>query len=137
MANPPFVKPGTPTNQVVCNDQGVDRSGSRREFERVACATPARVFEITPENGVLAECPALVQDLSKCGIGLRSRKLFAVGGRVVLLLSAKSGEPRPYFGIVRQSRYTGKSMYSVGIEFIPPVQSESITRWMIEQCGKR
>ncbi len=122
------------TNNIVCNDNGVDRSSSRRAFERVACATTAKAFEITADDTVLPGCPAIVHDISKSGVGLRTRKMYNVGTRVALLIAAKENQTRPYFGIVRQSRYAGKAMYAVGIEFTPALQSESVIRWMIQDC---
>jgi len=132
MPTPP--SPNKPANQVVCTDEGIDRSASRRAFERVPCLTTAMAFEITPDDTVLPGCPANVQNLSKSGIGLRSRRMYNVGTQVVILISTKGSQTRPYFGIIRQCRYAGKALYAVGVEFTPPIETESVTRWMIQNC---
>ncbi len=132
MPNPPTNQPSGATSQVVSTAAGAGTESSRREFERVTCAIAAKIFEITPEDCLLPECPALANDLSKSGIGLRSRKLFNIGSRVMILVATKSDRPRPYFGIVRQCRYTGKAIYSVGVELTAAVKSPTITRWMVD-----
>lgn len=139
MANPNQPKPQTPTGKaaklafgVVIIDKGVDSSRSRRKFERTACVTSGAIHEILADERVNDGCSCTVRDLSQSGLGISCRRMFTVGTQVIVLLRFKVGQSRPYFGIVRQCRYDGKALYAIGIEFTPSVQSESITRWMIE-----
>jgi hypothetical protein len=124
-------------NQVVCTDAGVNAGHSRRGHERVPCSSAATIYEIGDGDFVQMGCQCAIQDLSKSGLGFRSRRMYNVGVRVIVVVSAKSTDIRPYFGIIRQSRYIGNAMYAAGIEFIPAIQSKNITRWMVQTCGGR
>jgi hypothetical protein len=117
---------------VVVTDKGVDTSRSRRMFERTACVTSGTIHEILADERVTDGCACTVRDLSQSGLGLACRRMYNVGTQIIVLLRFKVGQSRPYFGIIRQCRYDGKGLYAIGVEFTPSVQSESITRWMID-----
>ncbi len=130
-SGPPIPKP---TNSVVCNDDGIDTSASRRRHERIPCMSPAMVFEITANDSVLPGCRATVRDISKSGLGMHSRKMYTVGARVIVLIATKDNKTRQYFAIVRHCSYNGDAVFRAGVEFIPPLQTESILRWMLKNC---
>lgn len=139
MANPTLANSLSPTGNsaklafgVVVTDSGVDTSRSRRKFERTACVTSGAIHAILADERVNDGCSCTVRDISQSGLGLACRRMFTIGTQVIVLLRFKVGQSRPYFGIVRQCRYDGKALYAIGIEFTSSVQSESITRWMIE-----
>ncbi|MBL0870381.1 MAG: PilZ domain-containing protein [Phycisphaerales bacterium] len=117
---------------LVITDQGVDASRSRRKYERMSCVTGGAIYEILADERVNEGCACTVRDLSQSGLGLSCRRMFNVGAQVIVLLRFKVGQSRPYFGIIRQCRYDGKALYALGVEFTPTVQSEAVTRWMIE-----
>lgn len=140
MANPNQPKaPQPPTSKaahlafgVVVTDKGADNNRSRRKFERTPCVTSGAIHAILPDQRVDDGCTCVVRDLSQSGLGLSCRRMFALGTQVIVLLRFKGAESRPYFGIIRQCRCVGDSLFAVGVEFTPAVQSEAITRWMVE-----
>jgi hypothetical protein len=102
----------------------------RRRHGRVGFSTRAWVHELqpgcAPDAGQLADAA----DLSRSGMGVRSRRMYYVGRTVIVMLMLPTGERKFMCGVVRSSRYTVAGMYHVGIEFCPMPAGEHINEWM-------
>ncbi len=104
---------------------------NRRRHDRVDLDLPSLVTEIdefgTPGN----PWNARVVDLSRSGVGLRSRRMVHLGRKVFVQIFAPDGEERKLlFGLVRQSRYADGGGYAVGIEFHPMLTTSTIRAWV-------
>ncbi|MEX2219294.1 MAG: PilZ domain-containing protein [Phycisphaerales bacterium] len=106
---------------------------NRRRHERTVFVKPVWVSELNDrgEPGPVWKCRGV--DLSRAGIGLRSRRHIHTGRLVILEVPGPEGAKRALFGIVRQSRYAEGEGYAVGIEFRDPPASDSVKIWMAER----
>lgn len=90
----------------------------RRAYERCRMCRTVRVTEITAEgeHGVTWNCQAV--DLSRGGMGLRSRRMVYVGtGLIVEVTDGQGLVHRVLYGIVRQTRYAPGEGYAIGLQF--------------------
>ena len=104
------------------------RLHSRHEMGRTARATEL------DENGLPGapwECELL--DISRSGLGIRSRRLVQVGRVLLVELESGQSEARVLCGIVRQSRYESGQGHILGIQFRAMPRGPAIERWMCER----
>ncbi len=97
--------PETPTTQ------------SRRLHERRTIAATAFVYEIDEHGEIVAGFGCETIDISRSGLGLRSRRMVHTGMRVVVQLLLTGGASKVLHGCVRYSRYDAKGNYHIGVRF--------------------
>lgn len=95
-------------------------AGNRRDHPRVPLNAVVLMHEM---NGPLTaglpwECQAV--DISRSGIGLRSRRMLYDGRRVMVAFRVPGQAVRVVFGVVRYSRYDAGGFYRVGVRFAAP-----------------
>lgn len=104
---------------------------SRRDFDRYALDRPGRLTEIDQFGNPGATWKVRVVDLSRGGVGIRSRRMVHLGRMVMVELdTAEPGRCKLLYGVVRQSRYAEGEGYAVGVQLRAIPQSTSIRAWM-------
>ena len=131
-------KDAAPTGPTVAPLPGKDQivpGAERRVFQRQPLDHAARVLELDEmaKPGEPWECRVL--DVSRGGIGLRSRRMIHIGRTLFVIVSLGAGKPRQLLcGTVRQCRYIeGGGGYAIGVKFCDPPRSKWLNAWMIEQ----
>lgn len=82
--------------------------------------------------GVSWACRAV--DISRCGVGLRSRRMSYLGRGMFVEFLAEGGAPgKLLFGVVQQSRYAEGEGYAIGVEFAKPPETLAVRDW----CARR
>lgn len=102
---------------------------NRRRHDRRDFAVGVLVHELNSEHVPGKGHPAESVDLSRSGIGVRSRRMYYTGTAVVLIIKLKS-ENRVKCGVVRTSRYAGGGMYQSGIEFTHTPPGARLHAWL-------
>ena len=118
------------------SEQGAPGAGSeesmrcRRTHDRQGVELPVVMAELS-RNGEPGEpWEAVSLDLSRSGVGLRSRRMVHKGRLVLLAVAPKGNRPgRLYCGKVMQSRYAEGIGYIVGIRFEECPEGIHIDRW--------
>lgn len=124
--------PGSPPN----TDQSEPGEGSeesmrcRRTHDRQGVELSVVMAELS-RNGEPGEpWEAVSLDLSRSGVGLRSRRMVHKGRLVLLAVAPKGNRPgRLYCGKVMQSRYAEGIGYIVGVRFEECPEGIHIDRW--------
>ncbi len=103
----------------------------RRKFERSLIDATAHVTEIG-ESGIPGppwECR--IADISRGGMGLRSRRMVHEGRVIFVTLNVGPDKPpRVLCGMVRQTRYLEGQEYVVGLMFCAPPRSKAVKKWL-------
>lgn len=105
-------------------------ANNRRGHARLPFGVRVAVHELD-DVGVPGEATVCEgHDISRSGVGLRSRKMFYEGRKVILSLTIPSMQPKYMCGVVKYSRYTYRGLYHVGIQLCALPQTESVRAWM-------
>src|SRR5690606_28447665 len=93
-------------------DSGSTAAANRRLFERHPVDFRARVTELDQfgNPGMSWECRLV--DVSRGGIGLRSRRMSYQGRHMLVEVERARGQVKLLFGVVRQSRYSEGEGYA-------------------------
>lgn len=102
---------------------------NRRRHDRLDFAARVLVHELNSEHVPGRSHPAESVDLSRSGIGVRSKRMYYTGTEVVLIIQLKA-EKRVKCGVVRSSRYAGNGMYQSGIEFTHTPPGARLHAWL-------
>lgn len=107
---------------------------SRRQFERLRISGVAVLAEIDESGEPTAHWRAQIVDLSRGGLGLRSKRMVATGRHLVIEAIGSAGErEKVLFGIVRQCRALDGGQHAIGVQFdrfpISPPLAAYLTRW--------
>lgn len=132
MSNHSTAKAAGSAKNTLAGGATMSKGAEARKFPRTTCITDAALHEILDGDAIGPKVPAKVKDLSQAGIGLVGRRMYHKDTRLLIILHFKVGQSRPYFGVVRQCRYTDSGIYLTGVEFTPNVESNSIIKWMVE-----
>lgn len=109
------------------------KDDERRIFERLALDKASIVTELDEFGNPAASWSCRIVDLSRGGLGLRSRRMVHQGR--CLFIRIDLGKNRPaklLFGVVKQSRYSEGEGYAVGLEFRTVPESPSVKAWMTQ-----
>jgi hypothetical protein len=104
---------------------------SRREFDRYALDRPAYITELDQFGNPGPTWKVRVVDLSRGGVGIRSRRMVHQGRAV--LIELEGGEPgrsKLLSGIVRQSRYAEGEGYAIGVLFRAVPNTSAVRQWL-------
>ena len=104
---------------------------NRRRYERHLYEREGMLTELSPTGQPAGTWPVRLQNLSRCGMGLCSKRMVHVARHVLLELPGFQGGPaRLHFGVVRQTRYAEGEGYIVGVEFQPRPKTQAIQQWL-------
>jgi hypothetical protein len=108
---------------------GGPKAPSRRAFERQRLCRCVVVTEVDDlgRPGDSWECSAV--DISRSGIGLRSRRMAYVGRGFLLQIRSGEEKERLLYGVVRQSRYSPGEGHVIGVQFELMPDTLEIRRW--------
>ena len=101
----------------------------RRAHGRVGFTTRVWVHELDDSNAPGEGHVADAADISRSGMGFRSRRMYYIGRTIVIILTL-STERKPMFGIVRSSRYTYGGQHHVGVEFCAKPPGDRLHAWI-------
>ena len=111
-------------------DPSKDAASNRRRFERVGYNKNVRVTELDDFGHPAADWECRVVDLSRGGIGVRSRRMVHKGRSILIEFANVNGATKVLFGVVRQSRYAEGEGYVIGVEFQAVPKTQSIRVWL-------
>jgi hypothetical protein len=106
------------------------RRPSRRGFERTKLVQPVMVTELD-EGGHVGACWGCVTaNISRSGLGIRSRRMAYTGRGLLALFPAGPGErPKLLYGVVRHSSYGMGEGYLIGLQFEAPPDTPEVRMW--------
>jgi hypothetical protein len=106
---------------------------NRRQFHRHAVDLRCRITELDDSGhpGCSWECRAV--DISRGGMGLRSRRMSYQGRRMFVEVVDGRGRRRAFFGTVRHSRYAQGQGYAIGVEFTSMPRTAAIRNWLAQR----
>ena len=107
------------------------KASNRRRFERVPLDRSGALTELNEMGDPGASWPCRLVDLSRGGMGLRSRRMVHLG-RLVLLVVVLGPDtpPKLLCGEVRQCRYVQGEGYVIGVLFRAPPPTATVKAWL-------
>jgi hypothetical protein len=109
------------------------RGAERRRFERLYADKTVRITELDGFGNPGATWECRVVDISRGGLGMRSRRMVHCGRNVIIEVPNVGGRTKVLCGTVRQSRYAEGEGYVVGLQFIEVPQSHAVRSWMTQR----
>lgn len=103
---------------------------SRRRFERVEYTKAVRITEVDDFGNPTSSWECRIVDLSRGGVGIRSRRMVHQGRAVLIEVPGVEGTTKLLYGVVRQCRYAEGEGYAVGVEFKAVPQTQTIRLWL-------
>lgn len=101
------------------------RAHERRNFDRLVL-----VYELDDGGIPGPEWQCRAVDISRGGIGLRSRRMVHAGRKLFIRFPAGHGVPEKLlFGVVKQSRYQEGEGFVIGVKFEEEPHSWAIAKW--------
>jgi len=96
----------------------------------VTLAAKVWIFEMDdsgmPGSGQPGEC----MDISRSGLGMRARRMYYLGRKVIVMLNLPNLSPKFMCGTVRTSRYCNGGLYHIGVELCAMPTGKSVAMWM-------
>ena len=112
-------------------------TSDRRRHERFGLDHPGRITEIDHFGNPTHSWSVRIVDLSRGGLGVRSRRMVHVGKAVLVECStAEPGGKKVLYGVVKQSRYSEGEGYAIGVQFRDMPKTASIRNWCTAQGHK-
>ena len=103
----------------------------RRVFERQVLDRNATFMELDEFGNPGSMWACRVVDVSRGGMGIRSRRMVHDGRFVFVIVDMGPGKPNRIFGgVVKQSRYAQGEGYAVGVEFREAPRTPMVKQWM-------
>ncbi len=109
---------------------GTVSAESLRRHERMAFGARIVLYELTTDFVPGPPAQAEGADLSRSGIGVRSRRMYYTERVVLVRIPLRCGGAYFKCGVVRSSVYAGAGMYHVGIEFREMPPGDGLASWM-------
>jgi hypothetical protein len=102
----------------------------RRQHERFGLDHPGRITEVDQFGNPTQTWNVRIVDLSRGGMGVRSRRMVHVGKAVLVECStAEPGGRKLLYGMVKQSRYSEGEGYAIGVQFREVPNTAAIRNW--------
>jgi hypothetical protein len=117
----PWAMPGDPCT---------DAAANRRRFERLNYLKCVRLTELDDFGNPAASWECRVVDLSRGGLGVRSRRMVHKGRSILIEFPNVAGKTKLLFGVVRQSRYAEGEGYVIGVEFQAIPKTPAVRSWL-------
>jgi len=106
------------------------KAETRRAHERKGLGSAASIHELDEFGDVGTGFACEAADISRSGMGVRSRRMIHPGKSVFVRMKPASGGEKLFFGTVCYSRYDAKSLYHIGIRFVARPESAGVARWL-------
>lgn len=120
-----------PSGRAARADPAADEGSSRRNWERSSFPRDVRVCELDDDGVPGAEWACRAADISRGGIGLRSRRMVHEGRKIFIRVpTGPDGAEKLLFGVVRQSRYQQGEGFVIGVRFEEIPRTWAVTRWL-------
>ncbi len=104
---------------------------NRRCFERAELSRDAVIMELDEFGHPGATWACRLADISRGGIGVRSRRMVHDGRHVFVIVQTSEGGARKVLGgVVRQCRYLSGEGYAIGIQFRAPPPTPQVKTWI-------
>jgi hypothetical protein len=111
--------------------QSLGVNSNRRGYERFTLDRPGRVTELDQFGNPGHTWAVRVVDLSRGGVGIRSRRMVHQGRLVVVEMdTAEPGRCKVLLGVVKQSRYAEGEGYAIGVQFKAFPMTATLRSWM-------
>lgn len=107
--------------------------GCRRAHERVPIDTIATVAQLDNYNVPGQSWQCRVADISRGGLGLKSKRMVHQGTRVLIAFALGNGEKRALCGLVRAVHYEEGAGYTLGLQFEALPTGNPVREWMTSQ----
>jgi hypothetical protein len=101
--------------------------------ERHAVDFAATVTELDHRGQPGASWDCRLIDISRGGVGLRSRRMSFQGRQLLIEVEQSPGTAKLLFGVVRQSRYSAGEGYAIGVEFRTMPRNSAIRNWLAQR----
>jgi hypothetical protein len=102
---------------------------NRRASSRFPLKGSLTLFETDLRGHPTAELSCSSGDISRSGIGFRSRRMLYANRNVFLIVPTPSGK-RVLYGVVRQCRYIeGHHCYHIGVSLLEMPADDTIRSW--------
>ena len=111
-------------------DRSARATANRRQFERVDCRTPARVWLLNEFNAIGQDWDCVVVDLSRGGVRIISKRMVYAGQTVLVEVRPKGSAPKRLGGVVRACTYREGEGYCLGVQFAPLPAGDEIEAWL-------
>ncbi|MFM9994762.1 MAG: PilZ domain-containing protein [Phycisphaerales bacterium] len=106
-------------------------AATRREHQRLDFERQVKVSEIDDAGNPGPEWLCRAVDISRGGIGLRSRRMVHEGRKLFIRVPAgPGGKEKLLFGAVKQSRYQEGEGFVIGVKFEETPKTWAITKWL-------
>jgi hypothetical protein len=116
------------------SEESQTAEANRRLFDRHAVNRACRVTELDQLGNPGASWECRIVDLSRSGLGLRSRRMAYQGRHILVEIPAATDRPaKVLFGVIRQSRYSEGEGYAIGVEFRAMPQSTVVRNWLSQR----
>lgn len=113
---------------------GTGGGASRREHQRLDFERPVKVYELDEAGHPGPEWLCRAVDISRGGIGLRSRRMVHEGRKLLIRVPAgPGGKEKLLYGAVRQSRYQENEGCVIGVKFEELPRTWGISKWLASQ----
>jgi hypothetical protein len=109
---------------------GVPSMAALRRHERLNFAVKVMLYELASDNVPGAPAGGESVDLSRSGIGVRSRRMYYKDRVVLVRIPLRYGGAYFKCGVVRSAVYAADGMYHIGIEFTAMPGGEALAGWM-------
>lgn len=112
---------------------GAPVTASKRSHERQELITSAVMYEFDDHGDIGAGFARETIDISRSGMGIRSRRMAHAGRCVIIRVKLATEEQRVFFGRVRYSRYDARGQYHIGIRFENRPTGSTVRRWLRQE----
>lgn len=107
-----------------------ESSVNRRGHARLPFGVRVTLHELDETGTPTEGAPCEGHDISRSGMGVRSRRMYYAGRKVIVAVAVPGMQPRYMCGEVKYSRYTYRGLYHVGIELCAMPQTEAVRSWV-------
>jgi hypothetical protein len=104
---------------------------NRRTFERHGMDRQAHLTELDEFGNPGTTWKVRVVDLSRGGVGIRSRRMVHMGRSVLVEFDCEPGRRRLLFGVVKHSRYAEGEGYALGVQLKAVPSTSAVQHWML------
>ncbi len=105
-------------------------AASQRQWERSPFHQEVRVCEVDSAGAPGAEWTCRAADISRGGMGLRSRRMVHEGRHLLIRVpTGPKSRDKLLYGRVKQTRYEEGEGFVIGVEFKEVPRTWAVTKW--------
>ncbi len=109
---------------------GAATAETLRRHERMTFGARVVLYELSTDFVPGPPAQAEGADLSRSGLGVRSRRMYYTDRVVLVRIPLRCGGAYFKCGVIRSSVYAGSGLYHVGIEFREMPPGDGLASWM-------